>query len=149
MRPKDLDTLFGQLEQLVTFNTGFHAELVKPLRRVRRVRSACSTPRACLCPRACTHACACPQAERLQGWEGRPDSERVLGDVFVAWLPIFKIYTTYHAQFEASSELLTRLREHNPRFQAFLDQCPLQHPVFSILITPIQRVPRYEVWSPS
>lgn len=71
-----------------------------------------------------------------------------LGDLFLEMTPYFKLYPTYVSDFEQQSKLIKEERASNPAFAAFLEKQfkllndPSQD-LASMLITPIQRLPRY------
>lgn len=83
--------------------------------------------------------------KRLVIWETESieDEDRCIGDVLLEWLPVFQLYGTYCANYESSNKLVNSLLRSKPRFQAFLEEQPVS--LMSTLITPIQRVPRYEL----
>lgn len=79
---------------------------------------------------------------RLLIWEKKD----CLGDVFVSFSPYFNMYKTYVANHELATQELRKL-ESNNRFQNFLVDAVKEGAaqLSSLLITPIQRIPRYKL----
>lgn len=78
--------------------------------------------------------------------------ETDLNDVANAFLrlaPFFKIYSVYAFDYRSSLMLLQNLTTKNAPFRSFLEQAEsrpeVQQKLNSLLITPIQRVPRYRL----
>jgi len=83
-------------------------------------------------------------AARVQDWS----TSQTIGDVFLTYAPFFKVYLVYVQGFEKMSQRLQELRKENERFKAFLECCELidRHPPLqSLLIMPVQRIPRYRM----
>jgi hypothetical protein len=78
--------------------------------------------------------------------------ELKIGDIFLQYVPFFKMYTVYMANYPKAADLLAKLLadRYATKFQAFhataLDE-PLSDKLNlgSLLIMPIQRVPRYKL----
>lgn len=68
-----------------------------------------------------------------------------LGKVLLTYTPFFKLYASYVNGYEASQELLRRLREERPQLDAFFRHCELCEGgrISDFMIQPVQRVPRY------
>lgn len=66
-----------------------------------------------------------------------------IGDLFVNFAPYFKMYTLYIDNHEAATNLLGSLNK-DPKFMAFLATVKAP-PLTSLLINPVQRVPRYKM----
>jgi len=86
---------------------------------------------------------------RMTIWDDGNEDTHVIGDVFIQMAPIFKIYSEYGTNYEKGSlQTLAALRDQSPDFDAF---CVEQMrsaglpglTIDSMLITPIQRIPRY------
>jgi hypothetical protein len=84
---------------------------------------------------------------RLQGWD---NNATCIGDIFVSFAPIFKMYTQYVGNHDAASELLKKHERDNRRFRELLET-NLTRPenrnlsLASYFIMPIQRIPRYKL----
>jgi hypothetical protein len=68
-----------------------------------------------------------------------------VGDIFLEFLPRFQGYVAYINNFDRANEIYTNLRE-NDTFVQFDENARMkseQQPLPSILITPVQRIPRY------
>lgn len=70
-----------------------------------------------------------------------------IGDIFLEFAPFFKLYSEYARSNQAASELLGQLLSTNSKFLKYHDtQLGSEKPsLASLLITPIQRVPRYQL----
>lgn len=68
-----------------------------------------------------------------------------LGKVLLTYTPFFKLYASYVNGYEASQELLRRLREERPQLDSFFRHCELVEGgrISDFMIQPVQRVPRY------
>lgn len=77
--------------------------------------------------------------ERILNWS--PTTQRI-GDIFVKVAPFLKMYTTYSNNYDTALNVLARL-SHEPFFTA--EPGFTNRVVESILITPIQRIPRYSL----
>ena len=73
-----------------------------------------------------------------------------MGGVFLRYLPFFKSYTEYGKQFSKGSALLSELRKKRSDLRKFLEQTASRLEsvlkldlLDSLLIMPIQRLPRY------
>ncbi len=84
--------------------------------------------------------------EKINNW----DDEQTIADVFVKWTPYFKHYTEYFNNQAKSTETIAKLSSSNRKFAKFLEG-KMQDPaaggqtLAAVLITPIQRVPRYRL----
>ncbi|KAI9564736.1 hypothetical protein GHT06_008477 [Daphnia sinensis] len=88
--------------------------------------------------------------ERLRDWEDQEQEERRIGDIMTSFAPFLKMYAEYVRNFDHATNLISSMSLKSPRFLAIVDeiqqlpQCghlSLQHH----MLTPIQRVPRYEM----
>ena len=68
-----------------------------------------------------------------------------LGKVLLTFAPFFKIYVNYVNNYAESQETLKKLREDRPALDVFLRHCELCEGarVSDLMISPVQRVPRY------
>src|SRR3989338_8829462 len=82
--------------------------------------------------------------DRISSWsEGQ-----VIGDVLAKLIPFLKMYSTYINAFDTTNDLIEKLKKKNNDFRLLLPTC--KHGInegelglSSLLLTPIQRVPRY------
>ncbi|PRP86803.1 hypothetical protein PROFUN_05020 [Planoprotostelium fungivorum] len=87
--------------------------------------------------------------ERLSKWTPM----KCVGDIFLRFAPYLKLYTQYINNYNLSSSTITQLPEQNPKLKEFMSQALNhaelkklgQNALFNLLITPVQRVPRYEL----
>eukprot|EP01083_Nonionella_stella_P143127 444140_1 len=77
--------------------------------------------------------------KRISGWT----DDYTIGDIFVKYAPFLKIYTQYSEGFEQATSLVDALRQDNKKFQKFCMES--KKDLGSLLITPIQRLPRYQM----
>merc|ERR1712137_150218 len=75
----------------------------------------------------------------------------VLGNLFFALSPCFKLYTIYCSNYDKAIALVQEHKKENPQFAQFLADAQnndLFHGSYitSMLILPIQRIPRYEMF---
>jgi len=81
--------------------------------------------------------------ERVEGWV---EGETTIGDVFVRFADSFRIYSEYVKHYGTSNEALSDARE-NPEFDKlcseFATRAKGKLDLVSLLIMPVQRVPRY------
>lgn len=87
---------------------------------------------------------------RIKQWEGEAgDDTRVLGDIFVRYGDVLKVYATYAAS-QQNSKLAQEACTSSKSYHAML-KLSQQYPasqardLSSLLIMPIQRIPRYEL----
>jgi len=80
---------------------------------------------------------------RLAEW----DNNDCLGDVFKKMTPFFKMYTSYVNNHELACQTLKKLGERgDTKWTSFLADTQVRAPpLASLLITPIQRIPRYRL----
>eukprot|EP00004_Rigifila_ramosa_P025213 TRINITY_DN7497_c0_g1_i2.p1 TRINITY_DN7497_c0_g1~~TRINITY_DN7497_c0_g1_i2.p1 ORF type:complete len:516 (-),score=106.56 TRINITY_DN7497_c0_g1_i2:61-1608(-) len=77
----------------------------------------------------------------------QPDAV-VIGDIFLEYAPYLKVFSAYVNNFERSRQKLKELQDASPVFNHFLENC-VRDPqckgqsIQSLLIMPVQRVPRY------
>ncbi|XP_035722715.1 FYVE, RhoGEF and PH domain-containing protein 4-like [Vespa mandarinia] len=80
--------------------------------------------------------------------ELKQDTENISG-AFYKLAPFFKLYSVYAYDYEQVSTLLQVTQEKDPSFKNFISKQETRPEVgkslFSLLITPIQRVPRYKL----
>ena len=82
--------------------------------------------------------------ERVKNWHAL----QTIGDVFDEYAPFFKTYLVYVQGFEKMSKRLLVLRKENERFRMFLEYLEMKErlpPLQSLLIMPVQRIPRYQL----
>lgn len=82
--------------------------------------------------------------ERVENWS--PDQR--IGDLLKSFGPFFKMYTTYVNNHELATKLLLTIDKQKSPFRQWVDQtmekASIKDQMFSsLLILPIQRVPRY------
>ncbi|EQC40892.1 hypothetical protein SDRG_01957 [Saprolegnia diclina VS20] len=86
-------------------------------------------------------------AQLLTEVGGLPSSADSIGALFCRYAPLFRCYADYAKNFDEVAQLLRPHR--SPKFAAFVQQCQLQSGSMqnfeSLLITPVQRVPRYKL----
>eukprot|EP01127_Copromyxa_protea_P008967 TRINITY_DN2075_c1_g1_i4.p1 TRINITY_DN2075_c1_g1~~TRINITY_DN2075_c1_g1_i4.p1 ORF type:complete len:825 (+),score=170.29 TRINITY_DN2075_c1_g1_i4:307-2781(+) len=79
----------------------------------------------------------------VQNW----DDSSELGNTFVKLSPFLKMYTDYSNKYSEAIALFNRLEKKNMKFKATVDECYAaaghQCRLTDMLITPIQRIPRY------
>jgi hypothetical protein len=73
--------------------------------------------------------------ERVQAWTPLT----TIGDVFKKWAPFLKIYTLYSNNYDDAMDALDQAE----RDQWLIQFCDKKVTIESLLITPIQRIPRY------
>eukprot|EP01088_Endostelium_zonatum_P015026 TRINITY_DN3510_c0_g6_i1.p1 TRINITY_DN3510_c0_g6~~TRINITY_DN3510_c0_g6_i1.p1 ORF type:complete len:1174 (+),score=355.40 TRINITY_DN3510_c0_g6_i1:92-3613(+) len=82
--------------------------------------------------------------QRVAAWNNETS---LIGDIFVKWAPFFKTYKTYGDNFAASTALCSDIRDRGREsVEAILDAAKIKSnnlTLDSLLITPIQRLPRY------
>jgi hypothetical protein len=87
--------------------------------------------------------------ERLERRIGNWRSSSVIGDVFLKVAGSLKLYSVYVKSFADADELLKRKLRASSEFEQYLAQCQrdsgLSLDLVSLLITPVQRLPRYEL----
>ena len=77
------------------------------------------------------------------------NSESIIGDVFLELCPYFNLYPPYLAEFNQQMQTCREVKKNNDNFREFIERCfavTLKDPtndLNSLLITPVQRVPRY------
>jgi len=81
---------------------------------------------------------------RMANWVSNP----TIGDVLVQAVPFMKMYTSYVNNYSQLQDLLASLERHNHKFNATLQGCAFgsmegQLGLISLLLSPIQRIPRY------
>eukprot|EP01105_Mastigella_eilhardi_P018961 TRINITY_DN4436_c0_g1_i2.p1 TRINITY_DN4436_c0_g1~~TRINITY_DN4436_c0_g1_i2.p1 ORF type:complete len:1333 (+),score=393.10 TRINITY_DN4436_c0_g1_i2:58-4056(+) len=79
---------------------------------------------------------------RLSTWS----ENTLLGDIFVHLAAFLRCYVEYVNNYDSALALLAALRRDNKKFAAFVKQMETLNrdlPLYSIMIFPIQRVPRY------
>ncbi|CAM9537785.1 unnamed protein product [Chrysoparadoxa australica] len=78
------------------------------------------------------------------------DDDTCFGDLFIQFAPFLKMYVEYCTQHESTSRRVSSLQQQNDRFRGMLNRS-LVDPrsegidVQSLLIMPIQRIPRYKL----
>ncbi|KDO30964.1 hypothetical protein SPRG_04152 [Saprolegnia parasitica CBS 223.65] len=86
-------------------------------------------------------------AQLLTEVSGLPSSADSIGALFCRYAPLFRCYADYAKNFDEVAQLLHPHR--SPKFAAFVQLCQLQcgsmQNFESLLITPVQRVPRYKL----
>lgn len=85
----------------------------------------------------------------LKKWCLLPSNEQTLGSTLLDYIPRFSLYGEYCANFGKSQLLLAKLQTENSRFIQFLESIKesglMEKTLNSYLISPIQRVPRYQM----
>jgi len=85
----------------------------------------------------------------MEKWPSGDEFQRI-GDIFVRFSPFFKMYTEYVKNFGNAMNTINTMYAKNSKFAANMDeihsmpecrQLSLQHH----MLTPIQRIPRYEL----
>lgn len=73
------------------------------------------------------------------------NKKTLLSDVFLSFLPHFKMYTQYCSNYNTALELVNKLCDENSRFRAFIKktEAKTMKKFLDFLILPVQRVPRY------
>ncbi|KAJ1501699.1 hypothetical protein HMI54_009751 [Coelomomyces lativittatus] len=82
--------------------------------------------------------------ERYTMW----DEEQKISDIFLSIVPFFKMYVQYMANYSGAIEALPQFRKQYPEFSKFLEKVQglprfKSHQLLSLMILPIQRIPRY------
>jgi len=76
-------------------------------------------------------------------------SKNELGETFNRMAPFFKAYVTYINNYDAAFELLERCEKKKSKFYQFMcdtsSKNPTDHGLRSLLIMPVQRIPRYKM----
>ena len=80
---------------------------------------------------------------RVENWSN--DSQ--IGDIYIKIAPFFNMYVDYCNNNELSGQVLEKLIKKNRKFKAYIEdqEKQAQQGIESYLITPIQRIPRYEM----
>eukprot|EP01103_Thecamoeba_quadrilineata_P018868 TRINITY_DN7422_c0_g1_i1.p1 TRINITY_DN7422_c0_g1~~TRINITY_DN7422_c0_g1_i1.p1 ORF type:complete len:545 (-),score=73.96 TRINITY_DN7422_c0_g1_i1:77-1711(-) len=81
---------------------------------------------------------------RINDW----NDNQLLGDIFLQFAPLFKLYSEYSQNYDIALGTIQQLNETNPRFAEFLQTSQRIEDnqnlgVHAFLIAPIQRLPRY------
>jgi hypothetical protein len=81
--------------------------------------------------------------KRFGAWE----KDTCIGDIFEKYAPFFKQYKDYCNNNEKSGRILTQLIKKNKKFNTYVNEQEKEagQRFESFLITPIQRIPRYEM----
>ncbi len=86
--------------------------------------------------------------KRESGW----NDSTLIGDVFLKLTPFLKLYTEYSNNYDRSIEFVKQATRKSLAFQEYLEQkrqidqnVDLAPPLEALLITPIQRIPRYNL----
>lgn len=69
-----------------------------------------------------------------------------LADLFIGFAPLIKMYTTYICNYDDATKMVIHLKNTNKKFSEFLDdhlEAALGYTLESLLILPVQRLPRY------
>eukprot|EP01103_Thecamoeba_quadrilineata_P012766 TRINITY_DN3377_c0_g1_i1.p1 TRINITY_DN3377_c0_g1~~TRINITY_DN3377_c0_g1_i1.p1 ORF type:complete len:495 (-),score=99.14 TRINITY_DN3377_c0_g1_i1:1269-2753(-) len=83
-------------------------------------------------------------ATAIQNWS----MNTLIGNLLHNYVPFFKMYTIYCQNYDGALSLLQKLKQENTKFSNFLNQCEMHPdnkdlPLEALMITPIQRIPRY------
>jgi len=85
---------------------------------------------------------------RKENWS----QQAMIGDIFLRLTPFLKLYTEYSNNYDRSVDLLKRATKHCASFRDFLDERRIKSesedllpPLDALLITPVQRIPRYNL----
>jgi len=88
------------------------------------------------------------QAKFLEDLRTAQETSRI-GQVFVDFAPYFKMYNTYVANFEDSMAMIQKLKKKSEPFQELLQAAASPtgcgKTLEDLLITPVQRIPRYRM----
>jgi len=72
-----------------------------------------------------------------------------MGNVFLQFAPFFRMYSQYATNFEGVPKLISNMQEKNAKFAQFCQQkqnlASCQIGLLSLLVMPIQRIPRYQL----
>lgn len=81
--------------------------------------------------------------KKFESW----DENSTVGDVFESIAPFFRLYVDYCNNNELSGQTLTKLMKKNKLFKDYVlsEEASAGMTFESFLITPIQRIPRYEM----
>lgn len=84
---------------------------------------------------------------RLEDWD---PIQGLLGNLFIDFIPYLRIYSLYATNFNSALASLKDLRQHNVQFVQFIKQhssnITLKQQNFeSLLLMPVQRIPRYKM----
>jgi hypothetical protein len=90
--------------------------------------------------------------ERMARWTTLPPNKQQIGDIFSKLSPFLKLYSEYVSDYHTNLEYLNRQLE-KKSVAKFLEKCSAQVPpeydqkqsLSSLLIMPIQRIPRYQL----
>jgi len=86
---------------------------------------------------------------KIDSWNPQTST---IGDVFIQMSAFMKVYRTYIMSYQSAHNLLKKLSKEDKKFAEFLEQANLRinkqkqffgYDMESLLITPVQRVPRY------
>ncbi|XP_046854745.1 uncharacterized protein LOC124447793 isoform X2 [Xenia sp. Carnegie-2017] len=69
----------------------------------------------------------------------------IIGDIFVEMFSYLKMFKPYFDSRSAANQLRIRYEKTNEKFKNFLSKANCAHSLDSLLLMPIQRVPRYEL----
>jgi hypothetical protein len=82
---------------------------------------------------------------RVNQW----NPSQCLGDIFLRFTGFLKVYTTYIKNYEFSINTLNECKKKSSKFISFLNNCKEKIPnhldIESLLILPVQRIPRYNL----
>ncbi|PRP88662.1 hypothetical protein PROFUN_02758 [Planoprotostelium fungivorum] len=84
---------------------------------------------------------------RVQSWS----PSQCLGDIFLEIGKMLKVYTNYVQTYDQALEYLNEGKREAKNLDLFLEECrmseknPSQFPIDSLLILPVQRIPRYDL----
>lgn len=86
--------------------------------------------------------------KRIKDWE--LFAKRGIGDIILNETDFLKLYSTYVNNYPTAMQTLHQLQAENPQFAQFLHRCEEKpecsyQDLHSLLIQPIQRIPRYEM----
>ncbi|KAL6060967.1 RhoGEF domain containing protein [Balamuthia mandrillaris] len=122
-------TIFSDVETLHAFNSDLLAQLRQNLRETTSVAAATATEP--------------PPTTKEQ-------KKKTVGEIFLAMGNGLKLYTSYINNFDAASETLKSGMRDDPSFKAWVENTTKEHKeelqnldLRSLLIMPIQRIPRY------
>lgn len=87
--------------------------------------------------------------EELKVREENWDETTYIGDLFLKWSPFFKLYTEYSQKYQEALLLIQKAEKSSQTFREFMmsrrigENGNMKPPIDQLLITPVQRIPRY------
>ncbi|RLN70251.1 hypothetical protein BBJ28_00019787, partial [Nothophytophthora sp. Chile5] len=140
MEDAQIAVFFNNLRQLVMLNSKLLTDLLDIIERRAAARKLQARGPAAVKPKSVKSPVSMALQYETEG----------VGAVFCRYAPLFKLYGGYAKDFEEVAELLRSYgRDTRLGFSRFLDTCrersSSSKPFESLLIMPIQRIPRYKL----